>query len=135
MCEENKQLILRQIDALNAGDLDTAEELTHPDFFNHDAPPSRANGRHGLRETLRRLRGAFAGFRIEPLDVLAENDRVAVRARASGRQVGEFTGVQPTGREFSIQQIHIWRVADGKIVEHWASRDDVAAMRQLGLVA
>jgi len=135
MLEENKQLILSQIGALNAGDLDTAEGLAHPDFFNHEAAPSRANGPRGLRATLGNLREAFAGFRFEPLDIVAEGDRVVVRARVSGRHVGEFAGMEPTGREFSVQQIHIWRLADGKIVEHWASRDDLGAMRQLGLVA
>ena len=133
MSEENKQLILRQITAVNARELDTVEELTHPDFLNHEGVPSRANGPRGLRETLRLLHEAFAGFRLEPLDVVAERDRVVVRARVSGRHVGEFAGVPATGLEFSVQQIHIWRVADGKVVEHWAARDDLGAMRQLGI--
>jgi hypothetical protein len=60
---------------------------------------SRANGPQGLREELRNLRKAFAGFRFEPLDIVAEGDRVVVCA-------------------------HV----------HWASRDDLGAMRQLGVV-
>lgn len=134
MVEDSKQVVLRQIEALNAGDLDTAEALTHPDFFNHEAVASRANGPQGLRETFANLRSAFAGFRFEPLDVIAEGDRVVVRARISGRHIGEFAGMQPTGREFSVQHIHIWRLAEGQIVEHWANRDDVGAMRQLGVL-
>jgi steroid delta-isomerase-like uncharacterized protein len=132
--DENKQIVLRQIEALNAGDLALVEKLTHPDFFNHDAVASRANGAAGMRATAQRLRESFAGFRLYPLDVIAEADRVVVRARASGRHVGEFAGVEPTGREFSVQHIHIWRLADGKVVEHWASRDDLGAMRQLGVI-
>lgn len=134
MSEETKKIVLRQIEALNAGDLDAAEALTHPDFFNHEAVSSRANGPQGLRATFANLRSSFAGFRLEPLDVIAEGDKVAVRARVSGRHVGEFAGMQPTGREFSVQHIHIWRLAEGRIVEHWAARDDVGAMRQLGVL-
>lgn len=134
MSETNTQLILRQIEALNAGDLEAAVRLTHADFFNHNAPPSRANGPRGRRETLRKLREAFAGFRFEPLDIVAQGDRVVIRARVSGRHVGEFAGVRPTGREFSVQQIHIWRVADGKIVEHWATGDALPVMQQLGVL-
>jgi steroid delta-isomerase-like uncharacterized protein len=132
--EANKRVVLRQIEALNRGDLALVEELTHSDFFNHEAVASRANGVAGMRETARNLRESFAGFRLEPLDVIAEADRVVVRARASGRHIGEFAGMQPTGREFSVQHIHIWRLADGKLVEHWASRDDIGAMRQLGVI-
>ena len=134
MPEGNKQLILRQIEAVNAGDLDAAEALVHDDFLNHASVPSRANGPRGLRKTLERLRATFAGYRLEPLDVVAEGDRVVVRARASGRHVGEYAGVQPTGREFSVQQIHIWRLTDGRIVEHWAACDELGAMRQLGVL-
>jgi steroid delta-isomerase-like uncharacterized protein len=132
--EESKQVVLGHIEALNSGDLDAAEALTHPDFFNHEAVASRANGPQGLRATFANLRSAFAGFRFEPLDVIAEGDKVVVRARVSGRHVGEFAGMQPTGREFSVQHIHIWRLAEGQIVEHWATRDDVGAMRQLGVL-
>jgi steroid delta-isomerase-like uncharacterized protein len=132
--EESKQVVLRHIEALNSGDLDAAEALTHRDFFNHEAVPSRANGPGGLRATFANLRSAFAGFRFEPLDVIAEGDKVVVRARVSGRHVGAFGGIEPTGREFSVQHIHIYRLVEGQIVEHWATRDDVAAMRQLGVL-
>ena len=135
MSDENKQVVLRQIEALNRGELDIVEELTHPDFLNHEATPSRAIGVPGMRATAELLRNAFAGFRLEPLDVIGERDRVVVRARASGRHVDVFAGIPATGREFSVQHIHIWRLAGDKVVEHWASRDDVGAMRQLGVIS
>ena len=49
--------------------------------------------------------------------------------------LGEIDGFAPTGRSFSVQQIHICRVTDGQISEHWACRDDLGAARQLGLVS
>jgi predicted ester cyclase len=47
---------------------------------------------------------------------------------------GMLVGVQPTGRSFEVQHIHMYRVLEGKIAEHFASRDDVEMMRQLGLL-
>jgi hypothetical protein len=76
--EENKQLALRYVEAVNAGDPETLARLSHPDFFDH-------------------AKTGYAGP-IEPLDIVAEDDRVVVRAR---------TGV------------HIWRFSGGRIVEHW----------------
>ena len=85
--DENKQVVLRQIEALNSGDLEALGRLLHPDFFDH-----MVDG---------------AGVRLEPLDIIAEDDRVTVRARLDG--------------DVSRQQIHIWRLRGGLIVEHWQS--------------
>jgi predicted SnoaL-like aldol condensation-catalyzing enzyme len=94
--EENKRLVLRQIEALNAGDAAALTWLAHPDFFEHE-------GRRSSRG------------RLEPLDIVAEGDRVVVRARVS------------RGRG---QEIHIWRLADGRIVEHWMGSDDPDTRRK-----
>jgi predicted ester cyclase len=41
----------------------------------------------------------------------------------------------PTGRRFSVQHMHMYRVADdNKLAEHWACRDDLGQLAQLGLL-
>jgi hypothetical protein len=40
----------------------------------------------------------------------------------------------PTGRTFAITQSHWFRMRDGRILEHWANRDDLGMARQLGWV-
>ena len=140
MSEANKRLALRWLEAIWTADLDApaaagvVEQLVHPDFHNHEAAADRPGGPDGFREVARRLRRAFAELRIEPLDVIAEADKVAIRARVSGRHVGAFAGLPATGREFLVEHTHIFRILDGKVVEHWANRDDYGMMRQLGLL-
>jgi steroid delta-isomerase-like uncharacterized protein len=140
MSETNERLALRWLEAIWKGALDepaagdVVAQLVHPDFYNHEAAADRPGGPDGFRETARRLRRAFAELRIEPLDVIAEADKVVIRARVSGRQVGPFAGVPVTGREFSVEHTHIVRVLDGQVVEHWANRDDCGLLRQLGLL-
>ena len=140
MIETNKRLALRWLEAIWTADLDApaaagvVEQLVHPDFHNHEAAADRPGGPDGFRETARRLRRAFAELRIEPLDVIAEAEKVVIRARVSGRDVGPFAGVPVTGREVSVEHTHIVRILDGKVVEHWANRDDAGMLRQLGLL-
>jgi steroid delta-isomerase-like uncharacterized protein len=139
MSETNKRLALRWLEVIWSGDLDApvacgvVEQVVHPDFCNHEVAADRPGGREGFRETARRLRRAFEELRVEPLDVIAEADRVVIRARVSGRQVGPFAGMPATGREFSVEHTHMLRILDGMVVEHWANRDDCGMMRQLGL--
>jgi predicted ester cyclase len=134
MSQANKQVVLSAVEALNARDLDTVDELYHPDYVNHEAGNGAPHGPEAARRTTAFLHSTFEDFRIEPLDVIAENDLVAIRAQAGGRQIGAIDGFQPSGQRFSVQHIHIFRVTDAKISEHWACRDDLGAARQMGLV-
>ena len=56
------------------------------------------------------------------------------RVISSGRHTGEFIGFQPTGKTFAVEQIHIYRIAEDKIIEHWSSRDDLSQGMQLGCI-
>jgi predicted ester cyclase len=68
-------------------------------------------------------------------EIIAEGDRVVVRCTLTGIHLGEFMDLLPTGRKIAVTEIHIYRVEDGKAVEHRVGRDDLGAMRQLGVVA
>jgi hypothetical protein len=45
---------------------------------------------------------------------------------------GPFMGLAPTNRPFAYRQVHLIRFQDGKGVEHWAVRDDLSFLRQVG---
>jgi predicted ester cyclase len=66
--------------------------------------------------------------------MIAEGDLVVSRVTAVGTQTGERFGVPPTGRRFTSTGIAIHRIADGKIVEHWAETDRLGALQQLGVL-
>jgi predicted ester cyclase len=67
--------------------------------------------------------------------ILADGDMVAVRILSEGTNLGPLNGVMPpTGKRFAARQSHWFRVADGKLAEHWATREDLPAMLQLGVV-
>ena len=40
----------------------------------------------------------------------------------------------PSGRRVTFRAIDIVRIADGKIVEHWAVTDNLALMQQIGAI-
>ena len=65
-------------------------------------------------------------------DVIAEGDRVAVRLTSSAVQNGPFMGPPPSGARYSIPEIHIFRIRDGQVAEHWREMDSMNLMRQLG---
>jgi predicted ester cyclase len=133
--EENKRIARRVLEELiEKGNLDAADELIHPDFVNHEAPPDNPQGPEGLKETISWLRGLWGPMRAEIEDEICEGDKVVARLTMHGRHVGEFLGKPPTGKEFAAEQIHVWRVEGGKVIEHWSVRNDLGQALQLGLI-
>ena len=67
-------------------------------------------------------------------DLIAEGDKVVGRMTASGTHKGEFMGAAPTNKVVTMQETHICRFSQGKVVEHWGLEDSMGLMQQLGLV-
>jgi predicted ester cyclase len=132
--DHNTRLTLMALHILAGGDLAIADQIVHPDYHNHEAAADPPGGSEGFKDTVRTLRAAFEDISFEAQDIIACGDKVVVRGQFSARHVGPYAGMPITGRTFSTQHIHVWRIADGKLIEHWATRDDARAMRQLGLL-
>jgi len=114
------------------GDAEAFRAALHPDCVNHEAPEGADRGVDGMVKTMLWLKGAFSDRRYEIHQVIGEGDTVAVFCTFHGRHTGEFMGLAPTNRPFAFRQVHIVRFQDGKGIEHWAVRDDLALLRQLG---
>ena len=131
--EENKAIAKQDVEAINAGDFSRLESLVAADAAEHAAPPNMPPTRDSAIQFLTMLRGAFPDLTYTLEDVIAEGDRVVQRTTARGTMQGEFLGMPATGKSAAWGEIHIVRVKDGKIVEHWASVDQLGMLQQLGL--
>ncbi|MET7396348.1 ester cyclase [Dactylosporangium sp. NPDC005572] len=119
-----------------SGDVTLADRVVTPGFVDHAAPPVPVPaGPDQLRAVVSYLHSVLADIRYEIDDVLHDGDRVAYRAAMSATQIGELFGFPSSGRSFRMQQIHIVRFDGDLIAEHWACRDDLGALRQLGHIA
>lgn len=135
--EANKAIVVQLYEEVfNKGDLDLADKLIAPNAVNHDpaAPPSITGGARGVKAVVTMLRGAFPDDQHTIEDLIAEGDKVVVRLTHSGTHRGTFLGLPPSGRHITQTSIHIFRFADGKVVEAWANRDDLGLMQQLGAI-
>jgi predicted ester cyclase len=112
---------------------EAAFELVAEDLVQHAAGPQ---GRDGLRQTLTTLDGDLDHPTAAIHRVIAQDDLVVVHLTMHGRHLAStmplLADLPPTGNAVAWDFIHIWRVADGSIVEHWACRDDVGLLAQVG---
>lgn len=130
--EDNKAVVRRFIeDVFVAGREDAADELLAPDFTPHTWA-SVEPGTESFKQTMKRMAQTLSGVEMTIEDVIAEDDRVAVRLTSSATPTGDFMGVPAAGKRYSIPEIHVFRVRDGRIAEHWHVADLLTMMRQLG---
>jgi predicted ester cyclase len=134
---DNKSVIREFHARLNDNDVEGAAALAAEDLVNHAALPE-AQGRAGLVSIFKKVRTAFPDLRYRLDDLIADGDRVVARMTMSGTQSGPLTMIRlplaPTNRKVESEQIHIFRLAGGRIVESWGARDDIGMFRQLGLL-
>jgi steroid delta-isomerase-like uncharacterized protein len=135
MSLEANKLVARRIwdDVFNKRNLGAADELVAPDAINHEAAPGvPARGPESLKAAVSWLSAAFPDMHMAIDDLVAEDDKVVLQTTLSGTHQGSFMGIAPTGRRFAQRQVHILRIKDGQAVEHWAVRDDLGFLQQLG---
>ncbi|MGW1224383.1 ester cyclase [Streptomyces sp. NPDC001478] len=104
-------------------------------FVDHEAQPGVPNGPYGYLGTARWVHSAFEGATWSHLDSFSEGDRAVLRLRFTGKHTGDFLGFPASGRDVDVEQTHIYRIEDGKVVEHWGFRQDLLLLSQIGAVS
>ncbi len=134
MSEANKALVRRYY-AAALGDLSGIDQVVSANFVDHHFPPGLPPGPAGVRQFFQTiLGGIFSDMRLEHDFMLAEGDKVDCHFALVARHTGEFAGIQPKGKVIRCPAISTFRIADGKLSEHWVEMDSAALMQQLGLV-
>lgn len=131
--EQNKAVILRaEAEVWNKGDLAAVDGIYAPDFVCHFVDGIEWRGQDGIKAAVASHRKSFPDWHERVKDMVAESDRVAIRIHSTGTQRGAFNGIPPTGKKISIDEIHIFRLEHGKIVEQWGMPDVHGLLEQLG---
>jgi steroid delta-isomerase-like uncharacterized protein len=134
MTEENRAIARRVYEIISTGDFDRAEEIVDreaPDNeLRPDDPPATLID--SFKETFSEAREGFPDLTVTIEDVMAEGDRVTARVTMRGTHRGEFQGIAPTGKRVEVRAIDMFRIEDGKIVEHWGHADDPTGFLRAG---
>jgi predicted ester cyclase len=88
----------------------------------------------GLMEHIAFFDSVLPKYEIFADEMIAEGNKVVVRARAKGKHEGAFNGIPPTYKEVNIPFVISYEIENDKIVHHWLIADQVAMMEQLGLM-
>jgi predicted ester cyclase len=123
-----EELLRRQ----QASESPVLDDLVAEDMVNHAAG---LQGRSGLAQILSTIDHDLGPVTVEQHHLVGDGDMVAQHLTLHGAHRAStmplLADVIPSGRPAAWTFIHMWRVADGMIVEHWACRDDMGLLDQL----
>ncbi|HEX9341629.1 MAG TPA: ester cyclase [Thermoplasmata archaeon] len=132
--EENKASVRMFYDEVwNRGNLSVVDKMTAENFVDHNPPPGATPGREGSKQTFQMIRAAFPDGLTTIDDIIAEGDKVVVRATMTGTHQGDFMGIPATGKPVKITGIDVMRFEQGQAVERWGEWDTAGLMQQLGV--
>jgi len=135
----NKARFRRIEDAVNTGDVEviskTIDDLVAPDVLIHMPLPVDAPRPHeAFRQLWAMLLRGLPDLHLQIEDLIAEGDKVVMRATVTGTHRGEYMSLPPTGKPITYNEIFIWRLAGGQITEMWGVVDVFAQLKQLGVI-
>ncbi len=136
LLERNKELVHRMNEEVwNKGNFEILDELFSPNFIQYFLPlGSETKGLDELRVSVGSHRKAFPDWAEQIKRIAAEGDLVAIHFTSTGTNEGSFLGNPPTGIQIQINEMSIYRIVDGRIVEQWLIPDLLSLSQQLGLV-
>lgn len=135
MSEQDKSAMRRiPLEVFNEGHLDVVDQVVAEDYVEHVPLPGGLTGRAGLKAFVTGLRAAFPDFKYSLIHEIAEGELLVQHLSASGTMKGDFAGMPATGKHATWSEVHIARVANGMLAEHWAVYDQLGMLQQLGVI-
>ena len=130
--EANKALVRRFFaEVWSKGRTELAKEMVADGYVSHNKLEIEVMGPAGIQRAVTEQRSAFPDLETTIEDLIAEADKVVVRATDRGTFTGAFMGMTPTGNRFTVTWIDIFRIEDGKLREAWLEIDTADFRRQL----
>ncbi len=135
MTTETQKTIERiPLEVLNNGQFGLLDQIVTTDFVNRTAQPGVPPTREGFKQSMTALKTAFPDLHYTIDDSIESGDRIVHRLTASGTMKADFMGMPATGKRATWTEIHIGRVANGRLAEHWGIVDQLGMLVQLGVV-
>ena len=128
--EDNKAVVHAFAEVISSHDLARLDTVIGEQYLQHR--PDVASGREPVRRYFAELIAAFPDLIRTDEDIAAEGDKVWVRTSYRGTHLGSYRGIPPTGRQIRYRTVDIFRVANGRLVEHWDVVDQTDMLTTIG---
>jgi len=121
-------------EVVNQGKYEVVDEIFHPDYVDHVAPPGTTPGLAGVKEIFTMFRTGFPDVKFTIDEMVGEGSYVATLVHGEGTHTGQFVAFPPSGKHAVWRSVGFFRVEDGLIREHWGIPDLLGLLIQIGVI-
>ncbi|MGH8993218.1 MAG: ester cyclase [Acidimicrobiia bacterium] len=133
MSEANKDVVRRYQEAYNTNKLDVLDEVLAPDWKTNAWPEGVPQSVEAAKGFYQEVLGSFPDVEYVTEQLVAEGEWVVQRMMFRGTFKGDLGELPANGRVVKTGGVSMFRVVDGKIVEHWAFVDEATFWHQCGV--
>jgi steroid delta-isomerase-like uncharacterized protein len=134
MSTERKRILQTIIDEIwNKGNVEVIDKFYTPNFKNHHPNIPEVSDFASFKKWVVEVHKTLPDFHATIEDMIAEEDKIAVRWTVTGTQKGEFMGIPPTGKKVRFEGMTVYRFEGDKVAEMWWVSNEIAILRQLGV--
>jgi predicted SnoaL-like aldol condensation-catalyzing enzyme len=131
MHTDNQKIVVQFIDQIwNKSNFDALDVYLHPAYTDHSLPPALSPDRLGMQTWILATSASF-DHRTVIEDQVTEGDKTMIKIRMELKHTGIWRNIPPTGKEIRTTGYRFYRLAEGKILEHWALIDGQSIETQL----
>jgi predicted SnoaL-like aldol condensation-catalyzing enzyme len=128
---ENKAIVTNFIEEIwNQNQLRKIDNYISVNFIDHSLPPTLSANKDGMK---RWISGTSKSFKHKTIieDIVCEDDKVMLKIKMQMQHIGVWRNIQPTHYEIFTIGYRFYKLAAGKIIEHWALIDGNSIENQL----
>ncbi len=136
LIERNKELMKKFETMINTADENLAEELVDANApFYTPASPEALYGGKGYLSVVHWMRKGFSDVQWHITDMVADEDKVAVKWDLTATHDGNFMDFKPTGKKISVCVMNFYYFNnDGKITKDVAAEGMIGILRGIGVI-
>lgn len=133
--EENKRLVRRYYEEIvNTGAVDDVPRFVSADYVELHGNKRYSSGIEGAQDHIRGVRQTYPDLHLTVERQIAEGEWVVSVVTMNGTHLGEWQGIQPTGKPIEVTAVNVDRVVCGRIVEHGGAANLLGPLIEIGAV-
>lgn len=131
--ELNTEVVKKYHEIWSTGNVDELDEIISPEFQSHFIGGFEYIGIEGAKNSVLDTKKAFPDWTENIVEIITQGDKVVTRYRSTGTHLDNWDGIEATGNKVVIEEMSVYHLKNGKIIEQWGFWDEIELKKQMTL--